>query len=245
MPLLAVSIQIEKLRKLGLRQIDFKRTPRTGEYMFIDNRTGEKYITHTNGYIQRETKGGGRGPINQRVKNKQSTASFKQYDLIKEPSTITRLERLIVYMTEKNKRLQKNGIKNYGQPKPKWELRAEQQLAEHNAKVKERMRTQHVEQLLDEALPVLEVFLFSYRILCKCFIAAELPDSKGRIFLKMMSDGGRMDLRMADTFQEFLAARNINYTRFKTDYPMDSRKFFVDGVQFIGFLEEVHKPTAF
>lgn len=113
----SVHIYINRLATLGLRKVDFSRKPSTGEHKFIDDRTGEVYVTHTNGYIQRDNRGA-RGPINKRTVRKKHR-TWTSYDVLKEPSEIARLELLVQYMIRKNARFEKNGTKYYGAPEPR------------------------------------------------------------------------------------------------------------------------------
>lgn len=122
----------EQLKALGLEQYSFKRKTKTGVHAFIDNRTGEKYITYSNGYVRREltrdTMPGRIAPINKRVeinKGKYLNSSYKQYKPVLLYSEISRLQFLVDYMKKKNEKIKKNGTKYYGQPVPKWIARQE------------------------------------------------------------------------------------------------------------------------
>jgi hypothetical protein len=233
-----------ELKALGLEPYPFKRKPKTGVSRFIDPRTKEEYTTYTTGYI-RLTTDGRNAPINKRKDVTKPGGSYKRYKIIMLDSEILRLRFLIEYMTKKNTKIKKNGTKYYGQPEPKWITENKAAAAAHEVVVAKRMQPSNVEYLLDQGLPILEVSLFPGRTLCKMFIMAELPDSKGQIFLKMMSDGGYQDKKMADAFEIYLQLHRISYTRKRKDDPMDSRKFLVDGRQFTSFLEALITPPTF
>lgn len=111
-------IQLKKeIADTGVSNTTFRKKPITGVNTFWDTRTGERYTTHSNGYVRRTTPGGRNAPINPRRRIKGQF--FDHYEIIKIDTEESRLRYLLEYFKRKNVRFKKNGTKYYGAPEPK------------------------------------------------------------------------------------------------------------------------------